>query len=260
MELNMKDVLNAAAAATSEFVKNLYSAETVDENESAVTFETTITLLDKDSTPISVIRATKTNLEPAKETVEPETVKAEIEEPQVTVQETAEVKTPEAPAAANQETPAAPEAYRQPFPGYFGYPYGAIPVAEPNSVAVPGAYYGMPYPYAEAFSAGAAAPQQNAQAQMRFAPAAQPEVKTNADTVYPGTVDVQPAPEKAAPAQSTNQLGTPQLSSDSIKEATPNQDRDKVVSMPEGSDADSSDDVTSRSEKIDQLLRKYSSI
>ena len=64
MELNRKDVLKAAAAATSEFVKNLYCGEGADENEPAVTFETTITLLDKDATPISVIRSTKTSLEP----------------------------------------------------------------------------------------------------------------------------------------------------------------------------------------------------
>ena len=55
MELNRKDVLKAAAAATSEFVKQLYCGDGADENEPAVTFETTITLLDKDSTPISVI-------------------------------------------------------------------------------------------------------------------------------------------------------------------------------------------------------------
>ena len=87
MELNRKDVLKAAAAATSEFVKQLYCGDGADENEPAVTFETTITLLDKDSTPISVIRSTKTNLEPTENFSAADSEKPAAEEAQSEEQE-----------------------------------------------------------------------------------------------------------------------------------------------------------------------------
>ena len=143
MELNRKDVLKAAAAATSEFVKQLYCGDGADENEPAVTFETTITLLDKDSTPISVIRSTKTSLEPTENFSAADSEKSAAEEAQ----------------SEEQEAAAAPGAFRPPFPGFYGYPYAAMPIpADPNAAAMPGAYFGMPFPYAEAAPAAAPAP------------------------------------------------------------------------------------------------------
>ena len=242
MELNKKDILNAAAAATSEFVKNLYSGSSADENEEAVTFETTITLLDKDSTPITMIRSTKTIIAPAEEPAEAEA-------------ETAEAK---------EEQPAAPEApatdvYR-PFPGFFGYPYGAMPVTDPNAAAMPGAYYGMPYPYAEAVHAGAPVPQQSAPAQAKPAPAAKPAVKTSDDSVQNPVVKTPNVQEREASSTTKNLLGMVQLSPDSVREATPDKDRDKVVSMPAENNETQSEQATSRAEKIDLLLKKYSNI
>lgn len=244
MELNRKDVLKAAAAATSEFVKNLYCGEGADENEPAVTFETTITLLDKDATPISVIRSTKTSLEPTENfpAAEPEAPAAE------------EAK------AAEQEAAAAPGAYRQPFPGFFGYPYAPMPVPDPNGAAVPGAYYGMPFPYAETAPAGAPIPQQSAPAQAKPAPAAQPADRTPRESVQRPAVKAPKKQEPEVKAKTTNQLGTPQLPVTSVREATPDKDRDKVVSMPAEKEAPQQEQPTSRAEKIDLLLKKYSNI
>lgn len=242
MELNMKDVLKAAAAATSEFVKNLYSGEDADENESAVTFETTITLLDKDATPISVIRSTKTNLEPAE---------AEPEESQ-------EAPEAEEPQKAEPEAPAAPTAYRQPFPGFFGYPYAPMPVADPNAAPMPGAYYGMPFPYAETAPAGAPVPQQSAPAQVKPAPTAPSADNTSRNSVQKPVAKTPKIQE--AESKTTNQLGTPQLPLNSVREATPDKDRDKVVSIPTEKNETKNDQPTSRAEKIDLLLKKYSNI
>ena len=244
MELNMKDILNAAAAATSEFVKNLYCADEADESEAAVTFETTITLLDKDSTPISVIRSTKTTLTPEEAPAEAEAESAEAEEAQ--------------PAA--QETPAAAGVYRPPFPGFFGYPYGAMPVADPNAAAMPGAYYGMPFPYAEAVPVGTTVPQQSAPAPKKTAPAAKPADKPVTESVQPPVVKAPKAQESEDEPKTTNQLGTPQLPLNSVREATPDKDRDKIVSMPAEKDEAQSDQAASRAEKIDLLLKKYSNI
>lgn len=241
MELNRKDVLKAAAAATSEFVKNLYCIEGADENETAVTFETTITLLDKDSTPISVIRSTKTTLTPEEAPAEEaETDEAEEEQ------------------SAAQESPAAPGAFRPPFPGFFGYPYGAMPVPDPNAAAMPGAYYGMPYPYAEAVHAGAPVPQQSAPAQVKPAPTAPSADNTSRNSVQKPVAKTPKIQE--AESKTTNQLGTPQLPLNSVREATPDKDRDKVVSIPTEKNETKNDQPTSRAEKIDLLLKKYSNI
>ncbi len=244
MELTRKDILKAAAAATSEFVKNLYCGEGADENEQAVTFETTITLLDKDSTPISVIRSTKTSLEPTEAPAEAE--------PAVAAEEEAK------PAA--QETPAAPGAFRPPFPGFYGYPYGAMPVADPNAAPMPGTYYGMPFPYAEAVPAGAAAPQQSAPVQAKPASTVHPAGEAARDGGKKHIAVTQKTQEPEAKPQTTNQLGTPQLPMDSVREATPDKDRDKVVSMPAEKEPAQQEQPTSRAEKIDLLLKKYSNI
>ena len=66
--------------------------------------------------------------------------------------------------------------------------------------------------------------------------------------------------ESEAEPQKTNQLGTPQLPLNSVREATPDKDRDKVVSMPTEKETAESDQPTSRAEKIDLLLKKYSNI
>ena len=242
MELNMKDVLKAAAAATSEFVKNLYGADGAAENEAAVTFETTITLLDKDSTPISVIRSTKTNLEPAEDASEPETPAAED------------------PQSEAEAAPASPEAYRQPYPGFFGYPYGAMPVADPNAAAMPGAYYGMPFPFAGAVPGGAPVQQQSAPRQAQPAPAAQPADEPVRENVQKLVAKTPKKQEQETKTETTNQLGTPQLSLNSVREAAPDRDRDRVVSMPADTNDEQDDQPTSRAEKIDFLLKKYSNI
>lgn len=244
MELNRKDILKAAAAATSEFVKNLYCGDSADENEPAVTFETTITLLDKDSTPISVIRSTKTSLEPTESCPE------------------ADPETPAADEAQNAEpeAPAATGAYRPPFSGFYGYPYAPMPIPDPNAAAMPGAYFGMPFPYAEAVPAGAPVRPQSAPTQAKSEPAAQPADRTSRDDAQKPVVKM---PEKQAAettSNTTNQLGTPQLPLNSVREATPDINRDKVVSMPTEKDDAKNDQPTSRAEKIDLLLKKYSNI
>ena len=243
MELNMKDILNAAAAATSEFVKNLYGVECIDENESAVTFETTITLLDKDSTPVSVIRSTKTNLEQTEEVCAEEPEKAEVEE---------EIQ------AAEKEAPAA---FQQPaFPGYFGFPYGAMPVPDPNAAPMPGAYYGMPFPYPGSVPVSVPTPQQSAPVQAQPAPEAKPVEKKVAESDHK---PVEKAPEKKeteADASTTNQLGVVQLPLNRVRDAVPNEDRDRVDSMPAEKDDSDNDEPISRAEKIDMLLKKYSNI
>lgn len=245
MELNRKDVLKAAAAATSEFVKQLYCGDGADENEPAVTFETTITLLDKDSTPISVIRSTKTNLEPTENFSAADSEKPAAEEAQ----------------SEEQEAAAAPGAFRPPFPGFYGYPYAAMPIpADPNAAAMPGAYFGMPFPYAEAAPAAAPAPQQAAPAQVKPASAAQPADRTSRDSVQRAAVKTPKKQESEVKAKTTNQLGTPQLPLNSVREAAPDKDRDKVVSMPTEKEAAQQEQPTSRAEKIDLLLKKYSNI
>lgn len=271
MEINMKDALFSAASGTSEFVKSLYALISDEESDQAVSFETTITILDKDAVPLTVIRSTKAK--DLQDEIEEE-AEADDNEPEIEAQDTPA----EAPVQEAQPSPVAP------FPGYYGSPFAAAPYMDPNAANMMGGYYGMPYQgYADPRFAPMAP-------QAQPAPQPVPQVQRNIPTedkanvqakVERAPVQVAPAaaqsarkapeapaksePEEkskaAAPAPSVNRAGNDQgVSVELLQDINMPKDRDAIKPETKPAPEATGEETMDRAEKIELLLKRYSNI
>lgn len=124
MDNTFKNVMNAAAYSTSNFVKKMYEAEK--ENSASgidgVYFETTITVLDKDNNPVMVTRSTikdapqavEPKAEPAAPQVKAPVVEQEKPAPTLKISETVPQTAEPKESAGSQENETAPQAEAKP--------------------------------------------------------------------------------------------------------------------------------------------------
>ncbi len=268
MKESFKNILKASALSSSNFVQSMYLNEKddLDEELKGVKFETTITILDENDTPVMVARATSCleDSKPAEkeEAAAEETVEtaAEAQQPAVEAQENKNVHT---------QAPYEQAGYGAYYPMQYMMPYG-MPV-NPNAMQFPGA------PVPPVAYAAAEAPSEKEQ--NAFKPAA----PVNPVPVNPEPVkDVQPekevednietpsAPINEAPLKSVNLPTASENTVSAEREDEPESEpetnavknNDQVLSFTaehtskpsSESFEDSSDD---KKKRIEILLRKY---
>ena len=235
MDLNMKDVLHAAAAASSEFVKSLYGSLPGEEAGNAAIFETTITLMDGKDSLLTVVRATKhrdalkNRIDSAEKPGTDEGLKtkgSKAEEEDAEAQKKNETE-PTFTSAGEQvgvnvtdnQDAAAPPSVRSvpeevpvevpsPYPSFYGLPYAGMPYIDPRAMQFPGAYFGVPYPGNPVAAAGGSRQSISAE-NVPAAPNGQSADNTS-------------APPQAAPAETPSEATTTDKSVAIASDATDN--------------------------------------